>query len=73
VPTRLTGWVARVGARLPGTDPTAGGVAPIVDYSTDPTLGALVEITVRWRMPEEQSKGLPAHQHRVRANINLNP
>lgn len=71
-PARLTGWVTRVGGRLPGTDP-ATGLPPIVDYSTDPTLGPIVEITVRWRMPEEATKGLPAHTHRVRANINLNP
>ncbi len=72
VPARLTAWVGRVGNRLPGTDPTSG-MPPIIDYSTDPTLGNMVDITVRWRMPEEASKGLPAHQHRVRININLNP
>ena len=66
------GWVTRVGERLPGTQ-DGTGVPPIVAYSTDPTLGAIVEITVRWRMPEEASKGLPAHTHRMRANINLNP
>ena len=72
VPPRLTAWVARVANRLPGTDP-AGGTPPIIDHSTDPTLGDMVDITVRWRMPEEATKGLPAHQHRVRININLNP
>jgi type IV pilus assembly protein PilV len=72
VPGRLTGWMTRVSSRLPGTDPT-GGTPPIIDHSTDPTLGNIVDITVRWRMPEEASKGLPAHQHRVRININLNP
>jgi type IV pilus assembly protein PilV len=72
VPGRLTGWVTRVGNRLPGTDPTTG-MPPIIDYTADPTLGNMVDITVRWRMPEEASKGLPAHQHRVRININLNP
>ena len=72
VPTRLDRWVTRVSDRLPGAS-VASGLPPIIDYNTDPTLGAIVEITVRWRMPEEASQGLPAHTHRMRANINLNP
>lgn len=72
VPTRLIGWVARVNNRLPGTTPGTG-VPPIVDYSADATLGEIVDITVRWRMPQETTQGLPAHQHRVRINVNLNP
>jgi type IV pilus assembly protein PilV len=66
------GWITRVAERLPGTQDVTG-VPPIIDFSTDPTLGNMVDITVRWRMPEEAAKGLPAHQHRVRININLNP
>jgi type IV pilus assembly protein PilV len=67
------GWVGRVAQRLPGTQNDGTGLPPIVDYTADATLGAIVDITVRWRMPEEASKSLPGHQHRVRININLNP
>jgi len=67
------GWVTRVVERLPGAQTDGTGVPPIVDHTADATLGSIVDITVRWRSPEEASKGLPAHQHRVRININLNP
>jgi type IV pilus assembly protein PilV len=65
VPARLTGWIARVDSRLPG----ATGVPPIVDYTADATLGEVVDITVRWRMPGEAA----GHQHQMRMNVNLNP
>ena len=65
VPVRLAGWVARVDGRLPGTT----GVPPIIDYAADATLGEVVDITVRWRMPGEAA----GHQHQVRMNVNLNP
>jgi type IV pilus assembly protein PilV len=72
VPARLNGWVTRVDNRLPGATPGTG-LPPIIDYSADATLGEIVDITVRWRMPAETTQGLPAHQHRVRMNVNLNP
>jgi type IV pilus assembly protein PilV len=64
-PARLAGWVARVDSRLPG----ATAVPPIVDYTANATLGEVVDITVRWRMPGETI----GHQHQVRMNVNLNP
>jgi type IV pilus assembly protein PilV len=79
VPARLRdyppikGWVTRVAERLPGTQNDGTGVPPIIDYTADANLGNTVDITVRWRSPEEASKNLPAHQHRVRINVNLNP
>jgi len=63
VPARLAGWVARVNSRLPG------GVAPVVTYSANATLGEVVDITVGWRMPGEAA----GHQHQLRMNVNLNP
>jgi type IV pilus assembly protein PilV len=63
VPPRLTGWLARVNNRLPG------GVAPVVAYSANATLGEVVDITVGWQMPGETA----GHQHRLRMNVNLNP
>jgi type IV pilus assembly protein PilV len=65
VPVRLAGWVGRVNSRLPGTS----DVPPIVDYTADATLGEVVDITVRWRMPGEAD----GHQHQMRMNVNLNP
>jgi type IV pilus assembly protein PilV len=65
VPQRLAGWVARVDGRLPGTT----DFPPIVAYTADPTLGDIVDITVRWRMPGEEAE----HQHQLRMNVNLNP
>ena len=70
-PARLTGWVGRV-ERLPGTS-GASGVPPIVSVTDDATLGKVVQITVRWRLPEEASTGAAAHRHMVLATINLNP
>jgi type IV pilus assembly protein PilV len=66
------GWITRVQDTLPGTE-DGTGLPPIVTYTNDVNLGPLIEITVRWRMPQETSKGLPGHQHKVRINVNVNP
>ncbi len=67
-PARLDKWVLRVANRLPGTE-TGTGVPPIIDYQADASLGAIIDITVRWRTPGQT---VP-NQHRMRANVNLNP
>jgi type IV pilus assembly protein PilV len=71
VPARLTGWMARVNQRLPG----ATAVPPIITLTPPggtPT-GALVQVTVRWQLPEEASQGLPPHQHTMLATVAFNP
>lgn len=70
VPAKLTDWVAKVQLKLPDganqlpivtlTNPTPTPVAPT---------GATVQITVRWRLPEEITQNLPAHTHTVIAFV----
>jgi len=71
-PSRIDGWVTRVAQRLPGTTGT-GSVPPIVVVTADATLGTIVQITVRWRLPEEASTGAAPHRHMVLATVNVNP
>jgi type IV pilus assembly protein PilV len=66
---RLTGWLAKVNARLPDS----ANVPPIITVTGGAPSGGLVQITVRWRMPEEATQGLPPHQHSVLATIAYNP
>ena len=71
VPARLAGWMARVNNRLPG----AAAVPPIIVLTPPggtPT-GALVQVTVRWQLPEETSQGLPPHRHMMLAFVAFNP
>jgi type IV pilus assembly protein PilV len=65
VPTRLTGWIANVNNRLPGST----DLPPIVIITDASSAGATVQITVRWRLPEETAKGLPARSHTVLASV----
>jgi type IV pilus assembly protein PilV len=76
VPARLTKWVGRVNAKLPGS--TQPGVMPKVTitnpttWGTPPTpSGATVKIEVFWQLPEEASLGLPPHNHTVIASIQV--
>ena len=71
-PARLGGWVTRVDSRLPGAT-VGSGVPPIVSITADATLGTIVQITVRWRLPEEAASGAAAHKHLVLATVNVNP
>lgn len=71
-PLRLQSWVDRVDSRLVGTT-GAGGVPPIVSITADATLGTIVQITVRWRLPESASTGAAAHRHMILATVNINP
>ena len=64
VPTRLTGWVGQVNARLP-----AAAVPPIVTITGASATGATVSIQVRWQLPEEQSQNLPPHNYTVVASV----
>jgi type IV pilus assembly protein PilV len=71
VPAKLNTWITDpttgVNARLPNTGPT--GFPPIVTVTGATASGAQVTIQVRWQMPEEQSKGLPAHNYTVVASV----
>jgi len=70
VPTKIADWVAKVQQKLPDstnqlpivtlTNPTPNAVTPT---------GATVQITVRWRLPEEITQNLPAHTHTVIAFV----
>jgi type IV pilus assembly protein PilV len=68
VPTRLTGWIARVNSRLPGST----AVPPIISVTGGTPVGGLVQVTVRWQLPEEASLGL-SHQHTILASVAFNP
>jgi type IV pilus assembly protein PilV len=65
VPTRLTGWVGQVNTRLPAAET----VPPIVTITGAGATGAKVTIQVRWQLPEEASKNLPAHNYTVVASV----
>jgi type IV pilus assembly protein PilV len=64
-PSRLTAWVATVGTRLPG----ATLVPPIVTVTGATISGAVVQITMRWQLPEEASQGLPPHNFVIIASV----
>ena len=70
-PAKILVWVNKVQSRLPD----GANQLPIVTL-TNPSpaapavpTGATVQITVRWRLPEEATKGLPAHSHTVIAYV----
>ena len=70
-PARILPWVNKVQLRLPDV----ANQLPIVTLTNAlppapaaPT-GATVQITVRWRLPDEVTQGLPAHSHTVIAYV----
>jgi type IV pilus assembly protein PilV len=70
-PDKIKDWVNKVQAKLPD----GANQLPIVALSNTipvasatPT-GATVQITVRWRLPDEIKLGLPAHNHTVVAYV----
>ena len=70
-PDKIKVWVKKVQDRLPD-----GANQPQVVTLTNPIpaapaapTGATVQITVRWRLPEEATQGLPAHSHTVIAYV----
>jgi len=69
VPPRLTGWVARVNNKLPGS--TQPGVKPKVTVTGASLSGATVKIELFWQQPEEASLGLAPHSHVVIATIQV--
>ena len=69
VPLRLTTWVGRVNAKLPGS--TQPGVKPKVTVTNPTGSGATVRIDIFWQLPEESTLGLPPHSHTVMASIQV--
>jgi len=69
VPQRLTDWVGKVHAKLPGS--TQPGVMPKVTITNATSSGATVKIEVFWQLPEETTLGLPPHSHTVMAAIQV--
>ena len=67
VPTRLTGWIAQVNSM-----PAAATLPPIITVTNTTTQGATVTVQVRWQLPEEASKGLPAHNYTAIAAVYKN-
>jgi type IV pilus assembly protein PilV len=74
-PAKIQAWVNKVQTTLPD----GANQLPIIALSntTPPAAvaptGATVQITVRWRLPEEITQGLPAHNHTVVAYVYPSP
>lgn len=69
VPAKLTTWINDPTVGVNKLLPNAAGVPPTVTIIGASAKGGQVTITVFWRNPEEQSKGLPAHSYTVVASI----
>jgi len=70
-PARILPWVNKVQLRLPDVAnqlPVVTLTNPSPAAPAVPT-GATVQITVRWRLPDEVTQGLPAHSHTVVAYV----
>ncbi len=70
-PAKILVWVNKVQSRLPD----GANQLPVVTLTNlTPAApaapkGATVQITVRWRLPEEATQGLQAHSHTVVAYV----
>jgi len=70
-PAKIQAWVNKVQTRLPdGANqlPIVTLTNPVPAAPAAPT-GATVQITVKWRLPEERTQNLPAHSHTVIAYV----
>ena len=70
-PARILPWVNKVQLRLPDVAnqlPVVTLTNPSPAAPAVPT-GATVQITVRWRLPDEATQLLPAHSHTVVAYV----
>jgi type IV pilus assembly protein PilV len=68
-PAVLNDWIGKVNQRLPGSTVTP----PKVTMLTVPTgQGATVKIEVFWRLPEEVTLGMPAHNYTTVASVFTN-
>jgi type IV pilus assembly protein PilV len=71
VPPKIQAWVAKVQSKLPDGAAQLPSIA--LSNQTPPLpavpTGATVQITVRWRLPDEATQGLPPHTHTVIAYV----
>ena len=70
-PPKIQAWVNKVQSRLPdgaNQPPVVTLTNPVPAAPAVPT-GATVQITVKWRLPEEVTQNLPAHNHTVIAYV----
>ena len=70
-PDKIKVWVKKVQDHLPDVAnqlPVVTLTNPLPVGSPTPT-GATVQITVKWRLPEEATQNLPAHSHTVIAYV----
>lgn len=70
VPSSLAPWMAEV----QGTTglPSATTLPPIITVTNATAQGGTVTVQLRWQLPEEASKGLPAHNYTAIAAIYSN-
>ncbi|HYX65852.1 MAG TPA: hypothetical protein VE935_16670 [Burkholderiales bacterium] len=67
VPAKLSGWIGAV-----NTLPAAGTLPPIVTVTNASAQGGTVTVQIRWQLPEEATKGLPAHNYTAIAAVYAN-
>ncbi len=70
-PDKIKVWVKKVQDRLPdaANQPQVVTLTNPVPAAPAAPTGATVQITVRWRLPEEATQNLPAHSHTVIAYV----
>ena len=76
-PARLTAWVARINAALPGSTThmpkvTISNPAPTPLSNPNPAeSGADVKIEIFWQSPEEAALSLPPHNYTIMASVRV--
>ena len=68
VPAKVSGWVTEITNALP----SANTLPPIVTVTNPTAQGGTVTVQIRWQLPEEASKGLPAHNYTAIAAVYAN-
>jgi len=70
-PDKIKVWVKKVQDRLPdgANQPQVVTLTNTVPVASPTPTGATVQITVRWRTPQEVTQNLPAHNHTVIAYV----
>ena len=70
-PAKILAWVNKVQSRLPdgANQPPVVTLTNTVPVASATPTGATVQITVKWRLPEEVTQGLTAHSHTVIAYV----
>jgi len=71
VPPKIQAWVAKVQSKLPDGATQSPSIALTNQTPPAPAVptGATVQITMRWRLPDEAKQNLQAHTHTVIAYV----